>query len=250
MEKAKTQILICGDVEGKFEQLYQRIDEIQKKQKFDVLFCVGKFFGNNIQSLEPYKTGAKLASILTYCLLTEEDINLLPTDLRKGGQLSANIHHLGPMGMKEIQGVSVAYFSPTTTENMSQNTKEEMEIFYGKFALKSYKGVDILLTNQWAKGILSNVPDTSIAISGLSMLEHDNIGDDLITNVVNISIPRYHFAVCLKKNVFYERAPYKNKSIHVTRFLSMASAFNTQKRKFLYGLIFLFFLQDFHSCLS
>lgn len=235
MEKPKTQILVCGDVEGKFEQLYQRIDEIQKKQKFDVLFCVGNFFGSNVQSLEPYKTGAKSASILTYCVLTDEEVNLLPLDIRKGGQISTNMHYLGPMGMKEIQGVSVAFFSPTTSDNMSQNTKEELETFYGKFALKSYKGVDILLTNQWPKSILSNIPDSSIAISGLSMLEHDNIGDDLITNIVNISMPRYHFATCLKKNVFYERAPFKNKGSHVTRFLSVASAFNTQKRKFLYA---------------
>jgi hypothetical protein len=242
MEKPKTQILVCGDVEGKFEQLYQRVDEIQKKQKFDLLLCVGKFF-DNAQSLELYKTGAKSATILTYFILTEEEVSLLPTEIQKGGQLCFNMHYLGPMGVKEIQGISVAFFSPTTTENMSQNTKEEMETFYGKFALKSYKGVDILLTNQWSKGILSNIPDTSIAISGLSMLEHDNIGDDLITNTINISMPRYHFATCLKKNVFYERAPYKNKGSHVTRFFSLASAFNVQKRKFLYA----FALHALHS---
>jgi hypothetical protein len=40
-------ILVCGDVKGQFHTLFSKINELNagKSGPFDVLFCVGKFFG-------------------------------------------------------------------------------------------------------------------------------------------------------------------------------------------------------------
>lgn len=51
--------LICGDVEGKFKTLFSRVDNINKGHgPFDLLFCVGKFFGATDEGLEPYRNGS------------------------------------------------------------------------------------------------------------------------------------------------------------------------------------------------
>lgn len=52
--------LLCGDVEGKFQTLFNRVDNIQKKSgPFDALLCVGNFFGVNNREFTPYKLGDK-----------------------------------------------------------------------------------------------------------------------------------------------------------------------------------------------
>jgi hypothetical protein len=50
--------LVCGDVEGKFKTLFSRVENINKGHgPFDLLFCVGNFFGAKDEYLEPYRNG-------------------------------------------------------------------------------------------------------------------------------------------------------------------------------------------------
>lgn len=52
--------LLCGDVEGKFDVFFNRINNINKKSgPFDLVLCVGNFFGINNKEFEPYKNGEK-----------------------------------------------------------------------------------------------------------------------------------------------------------------------------------------------
>jgi hypothetical protein len=79
-----------------------------------------------------------------------------------------------------------------------------------------YKGVDVLLTNNWPKGILNDlgfvvqvqymVPITCLySVSGpgpvgVSMLEYDLVGMDVIGRIATALAPRYHvcsFAILL-----------------------------------------------------
>jgi hypothetical protein len=49
---------VCGDVEGKFKTLFSRVENINKGHgPFDLLLCVGKFFGTSDVDLEPYRNG-------------------------------------------------------------------------------------------------------------------------------------------------------------------------------------------------
>jgi hypothetical protein len=167
MERPKTQILVCGDVEGKFDQLFARVEEIRKKQRFDVLFCVGKFLENEKlgDSLEAYTSGLRVAPITTYVLLSAAEAALFPPDIAQGGELCPNVHALGPMGLKEIHGLSVAYYAATTGANdMEEHAKERLVQFLASFAKQSFKGVDVLLTNQWPKAVLNCVYE-SIAVT-------------------------------------------------------------------------------------
>lgn len=56
--------LLCGDVEGRFEALFKKVEIIAKKSgQFDMLLCVGNFFGINNKELIPYKLGNKRGKI-------------------------------------------------------------------------------------------------------------------------------------------------------------------------------------------
>jgi hypothetical protein len=49
---------VSGDVEGKFKTLFSRVENINKGHgPFDLLLCVGKFFGTTDEGLEPYRNG-------------------------------------------------------------------------------------------------------------------------------------------------------------------------------------------------
>lgn len=52
--------LLCGDVEGKFCALFDRVDTINKKNgPFELVLCVGNFFGVNNREFQLYKSGEK-----------------------------------------------------------------------------------------------------------------------------------------------------------------------------------------------
>uniref|UniRef100_A0A452SVM0 CWF19 like cell cycle control factor 1 n=1 Tax=Ursus americanus TaxID=9643 RepID=A0A452SVM0_URSAM len=61
MAQKPLRLLACGDVEGKFDVLFNRVRAIQKKSgNFDLLLCVGNFFGSTPDAeWEEYKTGIK-----------------------------------------------------------------------------------------------------------------------------------------------------------------------------------------------
>jgi hypothetical protein len=63
--------LVCGDVEGRFKKLFTRVDTVNKKNgPFDLLLCVGNFFGDPAsEEWKLYKDGilkGKITFIRTY----------------------------------------------------------------------------------------------------------------------------------------------------------------------------------------
>uniref|UniRef100_A0A3Q1FFW5 Calcineurin-like phosphoesterase domain-containing protein n=1 Tax=Acanthochromis polyacanthus TaxID=80966 RepID=A0A3Q1FFW5_9TELE len=63
MGEQPLRVLACGDVEGRLNALFNRVQTIQKKTgQFDLLLCVGEFFGTTPEAeaeWQQYKTGAK-----------------------------------------------------------------------------------------------------------------------------------------------------------------------------------------------
>jgi len=97
----------------------------------------------------------------------------------------------------------------------------------------NFKGVDILLTTDWPKGVLNKVPCPS------EISEVREQGSRMAAYLANKLRPRYHFAG--SKGIFYERLPYRNHRVgseinrHVTRFISLADVGNLEKQKWLYA---------------
>ena len=69
-------VLFVGDVNGNFDALFARVAKVHASHgPFDVLFCVGRFFGPSVEGtddveyagqLEAYLEGSKVAPVPTY----------------------------------------------------------------------------------------------------------------------------------------------------------------------------------------
>ncbi|XP_043387217.1 CWF19-like protein 1 isoform X5 [Chelonia mydas] len=199
-------VLACGDVEGKFDMLFNRVQAVQKKSgEFDLLLCVGNFFGSTPETeWEEYRTCAKKG--------------------RKGI-------------FSGTSGLQIAYLSGT--ESLSEpapaysfSFKDVSELKISLLSTPKFKGVDILLTSPWSRGVgnFGNKPGE---------MDTERCGSVLISNLATSLKPRYHFAALEK--TYYERLPYRNHVVlqenaqHVSRFIALANVGNTSKKKYLYA---------------
>lgn len=202
----KQKVLICGDVEGRFKFLFNKVDGINKKNgPFDFLLCVGNFFGKNNIELEPFKNGSKTIPVPTYIIGPNEEstVNHYP-DLN-GCEICQNLTYLGRRGLYTASsGLKIAYLSGVE-ENSSEmkdysfNAKDISDV--RNTCLKgqpSYRGVDILLTSPWPEGI-TNLDPKQPAIQYK--------GSKLIAWLSTHIKPRYH--LCGLENIHYERPPYR-----------------------------------------
>uniref|UniRef100_A0A8D0G4T9 CWF19-like protein 1 n=1 Tax=Sphenodon punctatus TaxID=8508 RepID=A0A8D0G4T9_SPHPU len=246
METAKKhlRLLTCGDVEGKFDVLFNRVRTVQKKSgEFDLLLCVGNFFGSTSETeWEEYRTGIKKAPIQTYVLgaNNRETTRYFP-DV-SGCELAENITYLGRKGVfSGASGLQIGYLSGTESPSepghaYSFSFKDMTELKTSILSIPKFKGVDILLTSPWPRGVenFGNNPEE---------VDTKNHGSMLISNLAASLKPRYHFAALEK--IYYERLPYRNHIVlqenaqHVSRFIALANVGNTSNKKYLYAFIIL-----------
>ncbi|KAF5308205.1 hypothetical protein FQR65_LT06385 [Abscondita terminalis] len=235
---SKSKILICGDVEGKFNALFNRVDAVNKKAgPFDLLLCVGNFFGVNNKEFETFKAGIRKVNIPTYILgpNTEEHTSLYPED---GSELCNNIHYLGKRGLYTTSsGLKIAYisgiFSNDSSNKLHNYNLEDAVHLKDVCTRGNSKGTDILITSQWPNGIMKF--DEKYKLSTTVNLQSD------VSAWLSAHIrPRYH--ACGLEGLFYERAPFRslpNSEMQletVTRFLGLARVGNPNKDKWLYAL--------------
>jgi hypothetical protein len=222
--------LVCGDVLGKLDQLFERVDKIQQdKGPFDVLFCIGKFFTKS-DILQPYRNGSRTAPIQTFIVLNNNEQIKGTTAVTK---ITEEITVIQSPCTLQIAGLHVA-FVPSTTVPATALTA-----LYSISGNLDFRGIDILLSNDWPKGIFTGVQEDRLP-QNFTPAALNNYGHDIITDIACTLIPRYHFATSDRK-IFFERPPYRNISSSgvqypVTRFLGLADAFNTTpNQRFLYA---------------
>ncbi|KYR02544.1 cwfJ family protein [Tieghemostelium lacteum] len=246
-------ILVCGDVGGSFNQLFKRLEAIEKSNgPFKMLFCVGSFFEPyiahpkdiDIQSitfpkeLESYRDEKEQTPIPIYFISsTTNDYKYIENFCdSKTGQLCKDIYYLGKTGLKCFDGLNVAYLSgrvdfPISTESLDSSkmiiTIHDQNELYSQCS--SQKRIDILLTNQWPRHMLNNVDELPNIKNPLKK------GLDSIKDICIQLKPAYHFS---KDYFYYQRKPYLNASdeTKVTRFLSLAPVYNDKKEKYLFAM--------------
>ncbi|KAL7867567.1 hypothetical protein SRHO_G00089510 [Serrasalmus rhombeus] len=241
MEEKPLRVLSCGDVEGRITALFNRVNTIQKKSgQFDLLLCVGEFFGTSPEAeaeWEAYKSGAKKAPIHTYVLgaTSQETVKYFPSS--DGCELAENIVCLGRRGIfTGASGLQIAYVSGREAQQEPApahcfTAKDLTSLLTPLVSSSKFKGVDILLTSQWPRGVwqYGNNPEIDTKFCGVSS----------IANLAEQLKPRYHFAAL--EGVHYERLPYRNHVVlqenaqHVSRFIALATVNNPAKKKYLYA---------------
>ncbi|XP_035468284.1 CWF19-like protein 1 isoform X1 [Scophthalmus maximus] len=241
MSEQPVRVLACGDVEGRLNALFNRVQTIQKKTgQFDLLLCVGEFFGTTPEAeaeWQLYKTGAKKVPIHTYILgaASQEMAKNFPS--ADGCELADNITYLGRRGVfTGVSGLQIAYVSgreaPQEPAPAHCFTAKDLSALVSPLTASSkFRGVDILLTSQWPRGVwhYANNPEVNTKFCGSGSVA--NLADKLK--------PRYHFAAL--EGAHYERLPYRNHVVlqenaqHVSRFIALATVNNPAKKKYLYA---------------
>uniref|UniRef100_A0A8C9SVD3 CWF19-like protein 1 n=1 Tax=Scleropages formosus TaxID=113540 RepID=A0A8C9SVD3_SCLFO len=218
-------VLVCGDVEGKINVLFNRVTSVQKKSgQFDLLLCVGEFFGPSPADeaeWKEYKSGAKKAPIHTYILgaASQETVKYFPSS--DGCELAENITYLGRKGIfTGASGLQIAYISgrgghqePAPAHCFTP--KDVTSLVAPLVSNTKFKGVDILLTSQWPRGVWqygNNPVKVSKSVCSFGFV-------DLLSSLDGV---RNHM-------VLQENAR------HVSRFIALANVGNLAKKKYLYA---------------
>ncbi|CAI0387273.1 unnamed protein product [Linum tenue] len=244
---AAPRILLAGDVFGRLNQLFKRVQSVNKSAgPFDALFCVGQFFPDSPERLEEfmnYVEGRSSVPLPTYFIgdygvaapkvLSTASKNSANLGFKMDGlTICENLHWLRGSGKFSFQGLSIVYLSGRSSSEGQQFGTYSQDDVDALRALAEESGVvDLFLTNEWPSGVttrasLADVPAEASDSSGC---------DPAISELVAEIKPRYHIAGT--KDIFYAREPYSNTdAVHVTRFLGLASVGNPKKQKFIHAI--------------
>ncbi|VDM46490.1 unnamed protein product [Toxocara canis] len=233
MAAKPTKVLVSGDVNGHFEQLIKRVVSVNKKNgPFDMLICVGEFFGDDVQKNEEVIGGQLQFPITTYILgpCCQSTSTCYPDE---SAEFSSNLTYMGKKGiLSTTTGLQIAYLSgiegsQSASFQFSKTTVDELllPVTVGS----GFLGVDLLVTSMWPSQVWKH---------SLNQPSREVNGSRLISKLAAGLKPRYHFA---GMGIHYERTPYRNHRVlleaaqHVTRFIGLASVNNTEKEKWLYA---------------
>ena len=253
-------ILVSGDVEGNISALFKRVEAVNAKAgPFEMLLCVGSFFGPGNLGWSDYKSGRCKVPLPTYILGPTAPTQLSSFPDLAGCELAENLIYLGRQGcFTTKEGLRIAYISGSQAQDSleagghnytveSLNSLEAtlrfrlmlytldacFNITFFRWDNDKYVGVDILLSSDWPKGISNNLRQRPDGV------DDERLGSALISRLTLLSRPRYHFAGLHGEH--FERPPYRNHasgselSKHVTRFISLAKVGNKEKKKWLYA---------------
>lgn len=251
MDKA-IKLLIAGSVESKYSKFIKRISDVNTKAgPFDLLLCIGDFFGDNEKEYEEFINGStELPSVSTY-IVSQAPKKLLkyhPNEksFHQGCELVDDVLFLGRSGiLTTSQGLRVAYLNGSyqeddslEDEDMKHFTQKDINSLLLAHESASSSIIDILVTTQWPKDIFNFCNTDNIDKNVLDKINETSSAK--ISILARTLKPRYHFVGGL--NLFYERTPFRNHKVineaskNVTRFISIGNVANDQKQKWLYAI--------------
>jgi len=235
-------VMVAGDVEGSLTALFKRVEAVDKKAgPFEMLLCVGSFFGPGNPGWSDYKSGRVKVPLPVYILGPNAPHELICYPDLVGCELAENVIYLGKQGsFTTREGLKIAYLSGLQANelgeagdcNYSPTNLQALEANLG-WGDPRYQGVDILLTADWPKGITNLTSHKDPEVDDMA------VGSPLVSRLALLCRPRYHFSAV--QGSHYERPPYRNhssgaeQSRHVSRFIALAKVGNKEKKKWLYA---------------
>ena len=188
-------LLICGDVDGNFELLLNRINTLQSSAHgpFNVLFFTGRLFQNSDEF-------ATVAPSLRFPMKayafdrTGVADDVLPADS------NLEFFNASGVGLATIAGLTVAFLSNFPDSESLQDARDIA-------GLVGYRGCDVLLTSEWPREthhFLNETDLTALRSTGVGL----GIGSQEVASFALSVRARYHFAG--SRGSFYQRPLYCN----------------------------------------
>ena len=256
MASNSLKILIAGSVRGQYEKLFKRVADVNRKAgPFDLLLCVGDFFGTDIAAYNELINGStELPNVPTYILSRIPHQQMLQfhpnlNEFDQGCELIDGVTFLGRAGVLTTSlGLRIAYLNGRYRKSSTNNNDDDDDKDLDYFTDKEYESlmmscqsssdvIDILLTIEWPKNVFNHA---GVDVDDSIMAMIDDSSSLKISQLCNSLRPRYHFVGGLV-DWHFERVPYRNHKVlidtarNVTRLLSMANVNNVKKMKWIYA---------------
>lgn len=234
----RRQLLLVGDVEGGLAKLYSQVAAQQKKGiNFTALFAVGAFLpalGDTEAAavLAEFVSGTRKVPIDTFFIDSRSAAFLQAAP--DGKQLTEKIHFLGGFGVRELNGLKVAYLSGCyDAATFAKPVEEDGPCFVGaaytatavqkliKLAKAEASPIDILLTAEWPKGMEERMDESAKPKDPDGQeIEWSKISSPAIAELCDALEPRYH--IFGGADLYYQRAPFQTKDGgHVCRCIAL-----------------------------
>jgi len=254
----RRRVLTAGDAEGKIAQLFQQVENQQKRVgAFDVLFSVGGFLPSlgpeakdRAAVLAEYVAGKRAAPLETYFI--ESSSTALIQAAPEGKELFKGVHFLGGFGVRQIHGLRIAFLSGRYDPAVYQEQEREAagaafvgpaftpHAIQGLIRLAQQPGappVDLLLTADWPRGLGERLDevDQPKHPDGAPVKWHE-VTAPPIAELCEALEPRYH--VFAGMDIFYQRPPFQTRrSGHVCRLIALGKVGSKGKgRAWVHGL--------------
>ncbi|KAJ5988000.1 CwfJ domain protein [Penicillium waksmanii] len=247
-----SKIIVLGSVNCQLRAAFTKLAKLQVKQNFAFAILVGNLFGDcstesELDEITALLSGTTSVPLPTYFTLGDKP---LPTriveKIEANDEVCPNLYFLGKRGtLKTSEGIRISALGGKMHTDAASQSKPETNAA-GKFqptyteadarALFGTHSADILITNQWPKGIRTGSKVVIPEDQAKTLTEVP-----CLSEVAATLKPRYHFSS--SDEVFYEREPFFHLPTEdspdvkpLTRFISMAPFGSKQKSMYAFTL--------------
>ncbi|KAJ5088408.1 hypothetical protein N7456_012024 [Penicillium angulare] len=244
-----SKIVVLGAVNCQLQAAFTKLAKLQAKQNFAFAIIVGNLFGDCSTEAQLDEISALLNGNIGVPLPTYFSVGDLPLPTRIVEKIEAddevcpNLYFLGKRGtLKTSEGIRIAALGGTVA---TADSKTPQNFATGRFqttytepdarSLFGTHSADILITNQWPKGILTGSKVGTPKDESVHPAQVQCLAD-----VCGTLKPKYHFTA--SDAFFYEREPFfhmpteDNPAKPLTRFISLATFGSRQKSMYAFSL--------------
>ncbi|CAD7968231.1 unnamed protein product [Amoebophrya sp. A25] len=227
-------ILAVGSAHGEWRRTFSVAEEYHRKQKFEFMLACGSFLGSKAQMAPYLANGDSKVPLPTYFIDAES--TMFVDRAYHGKTVADKLHFLGGCGLREIDGLRVAFLSGTMprmrdgtidwaafnqccvvpddepAKFTSYENRDGVNVVgYTRSCIEKIaqlaegKPVDILLTSEWPAKLTSELSDDEVTHAGRSVPAED-ASSPAVSELVRLVQPRWHFFA--NEGRYFKRRPF------------------------------------------